>query len=96
MREAWQQTKANHWNNDRYQVITLRQTKISQNAYYKAFLYRLLDFLKKKYNAYGLSPQVGIAYRFQHVGCELKYKYSLCRVKSDVRWIESDGSVNEG
>lgn len=68
MREAWQQTKANHWNNDRYQVITLRQTKISQNAYYKAFLYRLLDFLKKKYNAYGLSPQVGIAYRFQHVG----------------------------
>lgn len=41
-------------------------------------------------------PQVVIAYRFRHVGCELKYKYSLYRVKSDVRWIESDGSVNEG
>lgn len=52
-------------------------------------------FLKKKYNAYGLSPQVGIAYRFQHVGCELKYKYSLYRTKSDVRWIRSDGSVND-
>lgn len=56
----------------------------------------LTIFMQKKYNAYGLSPQVGIAYRFQHVGCELKYKYSLYRVKSDVRWIESDGSVNEG
>lgn len=52
-------------------------------------------FLTEKYNAYGLSPQVGIAYRFQHVGCELKYKYSLYRTKSDVRWIRSDGSVND-
>lgn len=52
-------------------------------------------FLKKKYNAYGLSPQVGIAYRFQHVGCELKYKYSLYRVEERVRWIRSDGSVND-
>lgn len=50
----------------------------------------------RKYNAFGLSPQVGIAYQFRHIECELKYKYSLCRMESDVRWIESDGSVNEG
>ena len=53
-------------------------------------------FQKKKYNGYGLSPQVGIAYRFQHVECELKYKYSLFRMKSDKRRIKSDGSVHEG
>ena len=52
--------------------------------------------IRRKYNGYGLSPQVGIAYRFQHVGCELKYKYSLYRMKSDMQWIESDGHVIEG
>ncbi len=52
--------------------------------------------LKRKCNGYGLSPHVGIAYQFRHIGCELKYKYSLYRMKSDLRWIESDGSVNDG
>ncbi|MBP3518425.1 MAG: hypothetical protein J6K31_08565 [Parabacteroides sp.] len=51
--------------------------------------------IKKKYNGYGLSPQVGISYQFQHIGCELKYKYSLYRMKRDVRWIESDGSISD-
>lgn len=35
----------------------------------------------KNNSAYGLSPQIGLSYRFKHVECELKYKYSATFVR---------------
>lgn len=43
-------------------------------------------------NGYGLSPQIGLTYRFKHVGCELKYKFTVYRIREEDDTRRSDGS----
>lgn len=33
------------------------------------------------FTSYGLSPQIGLLYRLNHLGCELKYSFSVFRVR---------------
>ena len=33
------------------------------------------------FRGYGLSPQIGLSYRFKHLGCEFKYKFSVFRIR---------------
>lgn len=43
------------------------------------------------FTGYGLSPQIGLSYRFKNIGCELKYKFSGFRVRMTPISKDEDG-----
>ncbi len=53
--------------------------------------YETYSISSMSFTGYGLSPQAGLRYRLNHLGCELKYEFSVFRIRMTPQLQHEDG-----